>query len=122
MDKEQLDNIDKRRIRGNIGSLAEYSAFVDNAYEDMGDLIAALRGARKVVIDTDAMYSENGERRDYDTAAVAIQMMAGHGRDALTECEELKQKLKDAKNELHQIKTFLVNSGHGIIAAVEKES
>jgi hypothetical protein len=110
MDKKQIDDIDKRRIRGNIGSLAEYTAFLENAYEDMGDLIAALRGARKIIIDTDAMYNENGERNDYETAAVAVQMMAGHGRSALTECEELKRKLEQATKERDGARGLMKNT------------
>jgi hypothetical protein len=67
MDEDRLNNIEIGVISG--------VAFSKN----IKDLISALREARAVVIDTDAMYNTNGERNDYETAAVAIQIMAGHG-------------------------------------------
>jgi ribonuclease HI len=94
--------------------------FIKHSRQDIPDLIAALREARDIIIEADSIYNTNGESNDYETAAVAVGMMAGHGRAALTECEELKRKLAEVREDSEKLYN-LVELAYNVNPAYEYE-
>jgi uncharacterized protein YgbK (DUF1537 family) len=88
MDEKRLLEIESRKRRAVIGSLEEYSQFIENATEDVADLISALREARTVVVEADAQYNVDLKPQSYEAAAAGIVRMCSMGREALDKWQE----------------------------------